>query len=67
MSDHENPLSADNLFTAARRVARFIRIDDQKDGGLLSQQTLAANEHLERILETEERRIKQALAEKGAA
>jgi hypothetical protein len=39
MSD-DSPLSADNLFTAARRIVRFIRIDDEAHGGLLSQATI---------------------------
>ena len=51
-------LSADNLFTAARRLARSIRIDEEH-GGLLSTETVKASEHLQRHLRAEEQRIKE--------
>lgn len=53
-------LDGDNILTAARRVIRFIRIDDEKDGGLLSRQTIMANEGLARHVDTLERQIKLA-------
>lgn len=53
-----DPLSDDNLLTAARRLVRFIRVDDQHDGGLLSRQTIQANEMLSRHVEAEEKRLK---------
>jgi hypothetical protein len=61
----DDPLSADSLFTAARRIVRFIRIDDQAHGGLLSQQTVAANELLSKHVDAEERRLKRAQEAEG--
>ena len=58
----DNPLSADSLFTAARRIVRFIRIDDEAHGGLLSQATIEANGILARHVDKEEKRIKAAMA-----
>lgn len=60
MEPTQEPLSADNLLTAARRVMRFIRIDDQAHGGLLSQETIQANEHMSKHIEIEIRRIKDS-------
>ncbi len=54
-------LSEDNLFTAARRVLRNIRVDDAA-GGLMSIETIKASEILARHLETEERRIRAEAA-----
>lgn len=51
-------LNGDNLLTAARRVVRFLRIDDERGGGLLSQETIQANETLARHVETMEKVIK---------
>lgn len=47
----------ETLLTAAKRVVRFIRIDDQHDGGLLSRQTIDAGETLAREIEKMEARI----------
>lgn len=53
-------MSEETLLTAARRVVRFIRIDDEKDGGLLSQKTLEANETLAKMIARAERAEKRA-------
>ena len=45
-------MSEETLYTAARRIVRFIRVDDERNGGLLSTETLA------RMVEDEERRRK---------
>ena len=52
------PLDGDNLFTAARRIVRFIRGDDQHHGGLLSQDTIEANELLAKHVGLMEKVIK---------
>ena len=56
--------SEDNLFTAARRVLRSIRSDDAS-GGLLSLDTIKANEHLALWIENEERKIKERRNDDG--
>jgi len=52
-------LSEDNLFTSARRVVRFVSVDDS-GGGLLSLDTIKAVDHLRKMVDAEERRIKGA-------
>jgi hypothetical protein len=61
MSDDRNPLTEDNLFTAARRLVRFVRVDDQHIGGLLSNETVAAADILDKRVQAEEKRIKAAI------
>ena len=57
MTDNVSPeLSADNLFTAARRMVQAIRIDETA-GGLLSLESIKANERLARHVEDEKKRI----------
>jgi hypothetical protein len=51
-------LSEDNLLTAARRLVRFVRIDDA-GGGFLSNQTIMAADMLWRHVEAETKRLKQ--------
>lgn len=58
MESIETTLSEDNLLTAARRVVRFIMVDDQSGGGLLSKETLIACNYLSRHVESETKRIK---------
>jgi len=48
----------ETLLTAAKRIVRFIRADDEHDGGLLSQDTIAANETLAKMIENEEKKAK---------
>ena len=67
MPDVPPELSADNLFTAARRVVRNIRADDENSGGLLSRATVQANEFLARHIESEEKRIRERHNERRAA
>jgi hypothetical protein len=45
------PLDGDNLFTAARRVARSLGADDHAHGGLLSLDTIKANDIMRRHIE----------------
>ena len=52
-------LTADNLLTAARRLVRFVRVDDERSGGLLSQKTVEAADTLWRHVEAETRRLKR--------
>jgi hypothetical protein len=59
-------MSEETLLTAARRIVRFIRIDDEHDGGLLSQNTIRENETLARMVELEDQKQKAALAAKAA-
>lgn len=59
MSNEQDFFSADNLFTAARRVRNNIRIDDERHGGLLSHETVNSNEILSRHLDATEKRIKR--------
>jgi translation initiation factor 2B subunit (eIF-2B alpha/beta/delta family) len=58
-------MSEETLFTAARRISRFIRVDDERHGGLLSQDTIQANETLIREIDREEKRLKAEAAEKA--
>lgn len=51
-------MSEETLFTAARRIVRFIRIDDSKNGGLLDLETIKACETLARMVEIEDARQK---------
>lgn len=53
-------LEEDNLLTAARRIVRFIMVDDQSGGGLLSKETLIACNTLARHVEMETRKTKKA-------
>lgn len=56
--------SGDNLFTAARRLRNYIRVDDA-GGGLVSEKTVQASDLLSRHLEAIERQLKAlALAQK---
>jgi hypothetical protein len=52
-------VSEETLFTAARRIVRFIRSDDEAHGGLLSQDTIQANETLAIMVALEARREKE--------
>ena len=52
-------MSEETLFTAARRVVRFLRGDDHAHGGLLSRDTIQANEILAIQVEREERRTQR--------
>ena len=61
------PLDGDNLFTAARRIIRFIRGDDERHGGLLSKDTVQANELLAKHVDQMERVIKYVQAQREAA
>lgn len=58
MEAKPDPLAEDNLLTAARRVVRFVRVDDQAHGGLLSQDTIQANEHLAKHVMLTEKAVK---------
>ena len=57
-------MSEETLYTAARRIVRFIRVDDEINGGLLSTETIQANETLARMVEDEDRRLKAEAAAK---
>jgi hypothetical protein len=56
------PIRHETLLTAAKRVVRFIRVDDEHDGGLLSKATIIANETLAQMIEQEERKATNALS-----
>ncbi len=58
------PLDGDNLFTAARRIVRFVRGDDERHGGLLSQDTIQANEHLARHVDIMDKVLKKFSTQK---
>lgn len=58
MTDVPVALSEDNLLTAARRLVRFVRVDDA-GGGLLSNQTVQAADMLWRHCEAETRRLRR--------
>lgn len=59
MAEPPPELSEDSLFTAARRLVRNVRVDDASGGGLLSVETIKANEIVARHLEAEEREIRE--------
>lgn len=68
MSDEpKSALSEDNLFTAARRVMQSVRVDDERDGGMLSRNTLKANEALARHIRDFEKAIKEIEKNGGTA
>ena len=52
-------MSEETLFTAVRRIIRFIRVDDERHGGLLSQETIQAAEILAREVDKTEKQMKQ--------
>lgn len=58
-------MAEETLLTAARRVVRFFRIDNETHGGLISIETTAAVETLERQVQVEVHReqTRQTLAE----
>ena len=54
-------MSEETLSTAAMRVVRFIRVDNERHGGLLSIDTAQAAEMLAAQVALEERRARRAL------
>lgn len=50
----------DNLLHSARRVVRFFRIDDERHGGLITRDTIHAVNTLAKMIEREEKRIKDS-------
>ena len=50
----------ETLLTAAARIVRLVRCDDQHEGGLLSRSTIQANEILAMQVGIEEHRQKAA-------
>lgn len=46
-------MSEETLFTAARRVVRFFRIDETRGGGLISTETVRAIDTLQKMLDRE--------------
>ena len=55
-------MSEETFLHSAKRVCRFIRINDTYDGGLVTIQTIEAVQILERQIETEEKRLKKEAA-----
>ena len=53
-------MSEETIETAARRIVRFVRIDDAKHGGLLSLDTIKAAQMLDE-------QVKLAEARRGAS
>jgi hypothetical protein len=53
-------MAEETLETAARRLVRFVRIDDHQHGGLLSRDTLIASDTLDK-------QVKKVEAERKAA
>lgn len=51
-------MSEETLFTAARRLMRFVNVDLNHNGGLLTEETQKALLDLERQVERENRRQK---------
>ena len=49
-------MSEETIVTAARRLVRFVRIDEEVHGGLLSRDTIRAADTLDREVKREERR-----------
>jgi hypothetical protein len=62
-------MSEETLETAARRIIRFIRIDDAAHGGLLSRDTIRAADTLEQELRrfqaADQRKRELPIDEKG--
>lgn len=58
-------MSEETLVTAARRLVRFVRVDTNTHGGLLSLDTIQAAEVLDMQLTLEAKRQKQLEADKG--
>lgn len=48
-------MQEETLLHAAKRVVRFVKINDTKDGGLLTQETVIAVERLRAKIEDAER------------
>jgi hypothetical protein len=59
------PVREETLLTAAKRIVRFIRVDDEHHGGLLSQDTVVANETLARMIDQEDKQISKIATEKA--
>lgn len=49
----------ETILTAARRIVRMVRVDDQAHGGLLSIQTIQAANLLEQQITIEEAKAKK--------
>jgi hypothetical protein len=52
-------MAEETLLSAARRLVRFIRIDDQQSGGLISIETLLALETLDKMISAEREKEKK--------
>jgi len=51
-------VSEETLLSAARRLLRLVRINNERDGGLVSNDTSSAAEILAQMIEKEERKLK---------
>lgn len=52
-------MSDETLLSAARRLLRFIRINNERDGGLISNDTSNAAEILAQMIEKEDKKVKE--------
>lgn len=56
-------MSAETLLTAARRLVRFLDVNNLQDGGLITNDTLRAHEELRKQVEQEMERQKKDAAQ----
>ena len=56
-------MTQETLLSAARRLLRLVRINNERDGGLISNDTSSAAEILSRMIEEEDRRAKASQEE----
>ncbi len=52
-------MSQETLLSAARRLLRLVRINNERDGGLISNDTSSAAEILSRMIEEEDKKAKK--------
>lgn len=52
-------MTEETLLSAARRLLRLVRINNERDGGLISNDTSNAAEILSRMIEEEDRKMKK--------
>lgn len=52
-------MSEETLLTAARRLVRFLMIDNQSGGGLISIETTQAGETLDKMVRLEDAKARQ--------
>ena len=57
-------MSDETLLSAARRLVRFVRINNERDGGLISNETSWATDVLDQMIKLEDKKAREAQEKK---